>query len=105
MLYGLAPEPEVHATIRVRMVKDSRAIPCAGAPETVYVAGNDYDLPDWLAEAYFRDGIADPAEAHMQAENAAQEPQRAPVAAEGASGGAKTRRGAPRAKIGASTGV
>lgn len=105
MLYGLKPdEPEI-TTIRVHMVKTTRATLDGGRTAIDYEVGQDYDLPEWLAEAFFRDGKADPAEAHMQAENAAQEPLGAPGKPEVATGKAKTRRAAPGAKNGASAGV
>lgn len=66
MLYGIPePTPEV-VTIKVRMVKTTKAIPFAGSPEVVYEAGHDYHLPEWLALAFFRGGEGDPAEAHAQ---------------------------------------
>lgn len=105
MYYGLKPaEPEV-TTIRVRMVKTTRATLDGGRTATDYQAGQDYDLPEWLAEAFFQGGEADPAEAHIQAGDAAQEASGAPVAADAPTDGAKTRRGARGAKFGASTGV
>lgn len=66
MHYGIQPEPETVPTIRVRMLRTDKAIPFAGSYEVTYLEGHEYDLPDWLAEAYFRDGFADPAEAHAQ---------------------------------------
>lgn len=66
MHYGIQPEPETVPTIRVRMLRTDKAIPFAGSYEVTYLEGHEYDLPDWLAEAYFRDGFADPAEAHVQ---------------------------------------
>ena len=105
MFYGLKPaEPEV-PTIRVRMVKTTRATLDGGCTATDYQAGEDYDLPEWLAEAFVRGGEADPAEAHMQAENAAQDASGAPGEAGGASDGAKKARAPRRAKFGAPGGV
>ena len=73
-LYGLPePAPEF-ATIKVRMLKTTRAIPYPGSPEVDYQEGCEYDLPEWLAEAFFRGGEGDPAEAHAQPETAPQEP-------------------------------
>ena len=103
--YGLAEELPHEATIRVVMQRTTKAIPHPRIGERVYEAGQEYDLPEWLAEAFFRGGEADPAEAHIQAGDAAQEASGAPVEAEAPSGGAKTRRGARGAKFGASTGV
>jgi hypothetical protein len=66
MRYGLPPSKPEEVTMRVRMVKTTRAIPHPGSPEVDYLAGHDYDLPEWLAEAFFRGGEGDPAEAHEQ---------------------------------------
>lgn len=105
MFYGLKPtEPEV-TTIRVRMVKTTRATLDGGCTATDYQAGEDYDLPEWLAEAFFRGGEADPAEAHMQGGGAAQDASGAPQEAEAPSDVARTRRAPRRAKFGASGGV
>lgn len=105
MHYGLPPPAIEITTIRVLMQKTTKAIPHPALGERVYEQGREYDLPDWLAEAFFRGGEADPAEAHMQDGEAAQEPLGAARAADGATDGAKTRRAARRAKNGASTGV
>lgn len=91
-------------TVRVLMLKDAVGAP-DGITKTHYAAGQEYDLPTDLADCFFSTGDADPAEAHMQAANAAQDAPGAPQAAAGASGRGKTRRGAPGAKFGASAGV
>lgn len=68
MMYGLPPpEPEI-VKIRVLMLKTSKATLDGGATVNEFEAGQEYDLPDWLAEAFFRGGEADPAEAHVQDE-------------------------------------
>jgi len=103
--YGLRAELPQEATIRVLMQRTTRAIPHPMIGERVYEAGQEYDLPEWLAEAFFRGGEADPAEAHMQVGDAAQEPLGAPQAAEGTPEGAKKACGVRRAKNGAAAGV
>lgn len=54
------------ATIKVRMNRTAM-----GAPDSVtvkeYKAGQEYDVPEDLAECFFSDGAADPAEAHEPA--------------------------------------
>jgi hypothetical protein len=73
MRYGIPePRPEV-ATIRVLMQRTTKAIPFPGSFEVTYQAGCEYDLPEWLAEAFFKGGEADPAEAHQQPSQAAQD--------------------------------
>lgn len=103
-LVGGRPVPVERPTVRVLMLKDAVGAP-DGITKTHYVAGQEYDLPLDLADCFFSTGEADPAEAHMQAKEAAQDAPGAPQAAGGASGRAKTRRGAPGAKFGASAGV
>jgi len=66
MLYGLPPpEPEI-VTIRVLMLRTSKATLDGGATTQTFEEGQEYDLPDWLAEAFFRGREADPAEAYLQ---------------------------------------
>lgn len=54
------------ATIKVRMNRTAK-----GAPDSVtvveYVEGREYTIPEDLAECFFSDGTADPAEAHEPA--------------------------------------
>jgi hypothetical protein len=70
MLYGLPfGDPSQEATtIRVRMVKTMRATTDGGRTSILCEAGQEYDLPEWLAEAFFTGGEADPAEAHQMAD-------------------------------------
>lgn len=103
--YGLAEELPHEATIRVVMQRTTKAIPHPRIGERVYEAGQEYDLPEWLAEAFFRGGEADPAEAHMQAVDGAQDASGAPQEPAAPSDGGRKARGARRAKFGASTGV
>lgn len=100
---GLRP-PVEQQTVRVVMLRDAWGAP-DGITRTLYEGGREYDLPADLAECFFSTGEADPAEAHMQSADAAQEPLAASVEPDGASGGGKTRRGARRAKNGAAAGV
>ena len=99
---GMRP-PSEQQTVRVLMLRDAWGAP-DGITRTFYAAGEEYDLPADLAGCFFSTSDADPAEAHMQAGDAAQEPLGAPQAADGASDGAKKARGARRAKIGAAAG-
>lgn len=64
MRYGLQPEQPPTATIRVRMVKTTRATLDGGRTVKDYEAGKDYDLPEWLARSFFAGGEGDPAEAY-----------------------------------------
>lgn len=65
-LYGLPPpEPEM-VVMRVRMQRTATATLDGGATTRVFEEGQEYDLPEWLAQAFFRGGEADPAEAHAQ---------------------------------------
>lgn len=51
------------AKIKVRMNRTAK-----GAPDSItvkeYLEGEEYDVPEDLAECFFSDGSADPAEAH-----------------------------------------
>lgn len=51
------------AKITVRMNRTTK-----GAPDSItvkeYLEGHEYDVPEDLAECFFSDGSADPAEAH-----------------------------------------
>lgn len=100
---GMRP-PSEQQTVRVLMLRDAWGAP-DGITRTFYAAGEEYDLPADLAGCFFSTSDADPAEAHIQAGDAAQEASGAPVEAEAPSGATKTRRGARGAKFGASTGV
>jgi hypothetical protein len=66
MRYGLPPEPEPVVLIRVLMQRTTKATLDGGRTEHVYEVGHEYDLPEWLALAFFAGGEADPAEAHAQ---------------------------------------
>lgn len=100
---GMRP-PSEQQTVRVLMLRDAWGAP-DGITRTFYAGGQEYDLPTDLAECFFSTSDADPAEAHMQVMDAAQEPLGAPQEAEGTPEGAKKARVARRAKIRASTGV
>lgn len=100
---GMRP-PVEQQTVRVVMLRDAWGAP-DGITRTFYAAGEEYDLPADLAGCFFSTSDADPAEAHMQAENAAQDASGAPGEADGAPDGTKKARGARRAKIGAAAGV
>lgn len=99
---GMRP-PSEQQTVRVLMLRDAWGAP-DGITRTFYAAGEEYDLPADLAGCFFSTSDADPAEAHMQAGDAAQEPLGAPEAAGGAHEGAEKARGARRAKFGAAAG-
>lgn len=75
MRYGLKPQKPEEATIRVRMQRTTQAQIPGGNPIVIYEAGQEYDLPEWLAQAFFKGGEADPAEAHEQPVEAAPQPQ------------------------------
>jgi hypothetical protein len=64
MRYGLPPEQPPVTTIRVRMVRTTRATLDGGKTVREFAAGEEYDLPEWLAEAFFKGGEGDPAEAY-----------------------------------------
>lgn len=72
-LYGLPDAPDERAIIRVVMLKDEWGCP---DPRTrqLYVAGQQYDLPEDLAGCFFSTASADPAEAHAQPAEAPNSP-------------------------------
>ena len=80
--YGLPAEPDMRPTIRVRMVADAWGCP---DPRTrvQYLAGQEYDLPEDLAECFFSTHSADPAEAHEQPSSDPESQEAAPEVAEG----------------------
>jgi len=100
---GMRP-PSEQQTVRVLMLRDAWGAP-DGITRTFYAAGEEYDLPADLAGCFFSTSDADPAEAHTQLVDAAQEPLGAPQAAEGTPEGAKKACGVRRAKNGAAAGV
>jgi len=105
MLYGLLPPvPEV-ATIRVVMLRTDTATLDGGATTMTLEAGREYDLPEWLAEAYFRDGKADPAEAHQQPGDEPRAASEGGPEAPGPSQRARKRKSPPAAQNGAGNGA
>lgn len=64
MLYGIPEVKPPVVTIQVRMVKTTKATLDGGCTTIEYQEGQEYDLPEWLAQAFFSGGEGDPAEAH-----------------------------------------
>lgn len=78
MRYGVMPETEPVTTVRVRMVKTSQATLDQRTTLTLE-AGTEYDLPEWLAQAFFKGGEADPAEAYEALDNTSEQTHPAPA--------------------------
>ena len=96
MRYGIPPETPPEPMIRVLMQRTSKATLDGGGTTRVFEEGHEYDLPEWLAEAFFRGGEADPAEAHAQHSADAQEGPGEAGDGEGPQVGSKTANARPR---------
>lgn len=77
MRYSLAQRPPI-PTVRIVMLKTTKGAP-DGITTVEYVEGQEYDVPEDLAGAFFSTHSADPAEAHEAVAEAAEQTHADPV--------------------------